>query len=186
MDRERWLPLQSNPLKTAAVIGLSLAILLCQFTCRKKSTGKLAPYPSSRLNPYQGKVKDILPEQVGDYKLVNTQGLGEIEQELVNPADGVGAIYNSSNNHTVQHMLVSFHSAVEANKELDNALKRYQDAHMKLRIEDVKDSSGQINGRRVIVNNQDDEAMNWTNGSLYCTAVSYTGYASEFAKNLPY
>ena len=104
----------------------------------------------------------------------------------MNPSDGVGAIYNSSNNHTVQHLLASFPSAAEANKELDGALKRYQDAHMNVRIEEVKDANGQTMGRRVVVNDAKTEAMNWTNGSLYCTAVAYSGYSSDFVRNLPY
>ena len=175
-------------MKRIHIIPACLVILLLsQITCRNLGVlGKNTKLPNSRLNPYRGAVKDILPEQAGDYTLVSTSGLKEIEQELTNPSDGVGAIYNSSKNHTVQHLLASFASAAEANKELDKALKRYQDAKMNLRIEEVKDTSGQTVGRRIIVNDRDTEAMNWTNGSLYCTAVSYTGYTTEFAKNLPY
>jgi hypothetical protein len=57
---------------------------------------------------------------------------------------------------------------------------------MKFRTEEVKDPQGQIVGRRLVINDGQTEAMNWTDGSLYCTAVSYTGYSSEFVKNLPY
>ena len=142
--------------------------------------------PSSRLNPYKGSVREILPHQVGDYKLVQVSSLNEIEQELVSPSDGVGAIYNSSNNHTVQHLLVSFPSAVEANKELDAALKRYHDADMDVQVVEVKNEGGQAVGRRLTINDGKTEAMNWTNGSLYCTAVSYSGYSSDFVRNLPY
>ena len=162
-------------------IFIILSLILCLYGC--KSAGKLS---SSQLNPYRGAVKDILPKQVGDYSLVQTSSLKEIETDLVNPADGVGAIYNSSNNHTVQHLLASFHSAAEANRELDAALKRYQVAHVNVRVEDLKDQSGQVVGKKLIVNDGKAEALNWTNGSLYCTAVSYTGYSTDFAKNLPY
>ena len=164
-----------------------MILLLGQITCRKSGLfGFHAKLPSSQLNPYRGAVKDILPDQVGDYKLVQVSPLSEIDADLTNPADGAGAIYNSSNNHTVQHLLANFHSVAEANKELDAALKRYNDAHMNVRVEDVKDASGQTVGRRVIVNDPKTEAMNWTNGSLYCTTVAYTGYSSDFARNLPY
>ena len=155
-------------------------VLFCQ-SC--KQAGKI---PRAQLNPYRGAVKDILPQKVGDYLLVQSSPLKEIEQELVGPTDGVGAIYNSSNNHTVQHLLASFPSVAEANKELDGALKRYQDAHMNVRVEEVKDKDGQTVGKKLIVNDSKTEALNWTNGSLYCTVVSYTGYSSDFAKNLPY
>jgi len=57
---------------------------------------------------------------------------------------------------------------------------------MNVRVEEVKDTSGQTVGRRIIVNDPTTEAMNWTNGSLYCTTVAYTGYSSDFVRNLPY
>lgn len=161
------------------LIALTL-VILC-LSC--KQAGKL---PSAQLNPYRGAVKDILPQRVGDFALVQASPLKEIEQELVGPTDGVGAIYNSSNNHTVQHLLTSFRTAAEANKELDDALKRYQDAHMNVQVQEVKDSNGQTVGKKLVVNDGKTEALNWTNGSLYCTAVSYTGYSSDFVKNLPY
>jgi len=162
-------------------IPIILTLVLCLQGC--KTVGKLS---SSELNPYRGAVKDILPQSAGDYSLVHTSSLQEIEHDLVNPTDGVGAIYNSSNNHTVQHLLANFRSAAEANRELDAALKRYQDSHVNVRVEDVKDSIGQTVGKKLTVNDGKTEALNWTNGSLYCTAVSYTGYSTEFAKNLPY
>jgi len=162
---------------------LLVALTLVLFCLSCKQAGKL---PSAQLNPYRGAVKDILPQRSGDYSLVQSSPLKEIEQDLVGPSDGVGAIYNSSNNHTVQHLLASFPSAAEANKELDAALKRYQDAKMNVRVEEVKDKDGQTVGKKLIVNDGKTEALNWTNGSLYCTAVSYTGYSSEFTKNLPY
>ena len=165
------------------VRSLLIALTLVLFCQNCKQAGKI---PSAQLNPYRGAVKEILPQRVGDYSLVQSSPLNEIEQELVGPSDGVGAIYNTSNNHTVQHLLASFSSAAGANKELDDALKRYQDAHMNVQIEDVKDKDGQKVGRRLIVKDGKTEALNWTNGSLYCTAVSYTGYSLEFAKNLPY
>ncbi len=175
-------------MKRTHIISASLLfLLLCQITCRKSGIFGVNPkLPSSQLNPYRGAVKDILPDQVGDYKLVQVSPLNQIDADLTNPSDGAGAIYNSSNNHTVQHLLASFHSAAEANKELDADLKRYNDAHMNVRVEDVKDTSGQSVGRRIIVNDRTTEAMNWTNGSLYCTAVAYTGYSSDFVRNLPY
>jgi hypothetical protein len=162
---------------------LFLSCFAIQISCTKSRSGRLS---AAELNPYRGPVKDILPHQVGDYALVQASSLKEIEQDLVNPRDGVGAIYNSSHSHTVQHLLVSFNSAAEANKELDAAMKRYQDGHINFRSEEVKDPQGQVVGRKLIINDGKTEAMNWTNGSLYCTAVSYTGYSSEFAKNLPY
>jgi hypothetical protein len=171
--------------KLSTTSELFIALLLLTFLTACHG-GKLKPYPSSQLNPYRGAIKDILPKQVGDYALVQVSPLKEIEAELKNPTDGVGAIYNSSNNHTVQHLLASFASAAEANQELDAALKRYQEAHMKVQVQAVKDTSGQDVGRRLIVNDGKTEAMNWTNGSLYCTVVAYTGYSSEFVKDLPY
>jgi hypothetical protein len=173
--------------RTHIISAFLLSLLLCQITCRQSGAFGVNPkIPSSQLNPYRGPVKDILPQQVGDYKLVKVSALNEIDADLKNPADGAGAIYNSSTNHTVQHLLASFHSAAEANQELDAALKRYNDAHMNVRVEDVKDTSGQTVGRRVIVNDPRTEAMNWTNGSLYCTTVAYSGYSSDFVRNLPY
>jgi hypothetical protein len=148
--------------------------------------GAAARLSAKQVNPYQGAVKDILPQRVGDFMLVQSSSLNEIDEESMNARDGVGAIYNSSNNHTVQHLLVTYNSASEANKELDSAEKRYADAHIKFRTEEVKDLQGQTVGRRLVINDGRTEAMNWTNGSLYCTAVSYTGYSSEFVKNLPY
>jgi hypothetical protein len=118
--------------------------------------------------------------------LVQASSLDQIEEEIANPREGVGAIYNSSKNHTVQHLLVAFNSAAEATNELDSAEKRYAAARMKFRSEEVKDPQGQTVGRRLVVNDGKTEAMNWTDGSLYCTAVSYTGYSSEFVMNLPY
>ena len=167
------------------VVAVSLLNLLLLPACHSGNT-RLAPYPSSKLNPYRGAVKDILPQQVGDYKLVQVSPLSQIDAELTNPTDGAGAIYSSSNNHTVQHLVANFASAAEANKELDAALGRYNDAHMKVRLEDLVDASGKTIGRRIIVNDPSTEAMNWTNGSLYCTTVAYTGYSSDFVRNLPY
>jgi len=163
----------------SVLIVLALLVFCQSCNSREKLAGV-------QFNPYLGAVKDILPQQVGDYRLVQSTPLNEIEQELVNPRDGVGAIYNSSKNHTVQHLLVSYQSAAEANKELDAAEKRYQDAHLNLRREEVKDEKGQSVGRKLVVNDGKTEAMNWTHGSLYCTAVSYTGYSSDFVRNLPY
>ncbi len=165
------------------VRSLLVALTLVLFCQSCKQAGKL---PTAQLNPYRGAVKDILPQKAGDYSLVQASPLNEIEQELVGPTDGVGAIYNSSNNHTVQHLLASFRSAAEANKELDDALKRYQEAHMNVQVQEIKDANGQTVGRKLIVNDGKTEALNWTDGSLYCTVVSYTGYSSDFAKNLPY
>lgn len=175
-DRVQNLSTRSGPL-------LAVLLLLSLPSCQG---GKPKRYPSSQLNPYRGAIKDILPKQAGDYALVQVSPLKEIEAELKNPTDGAGAIYNSSNNHTVQHLLASFASAAEANQELDAALKRYQEAHMNVQVQAVKDASGQDVGRRLIVNDGKTEAMNWTNGSLYCTVVAYTGYSSEFVKDLPY
>jgi hypothetical protein len=169
--------------RSFSLLACLLLLIPLQFACRRGLNNKL---PGSKLNPYEGAVKDLLPQQVGDFMLVETSSLNELEQELRNPRDGVGAIYNSSKNHTVQHLLVAFKTAAEANQELDAALRRYQKAQVNVRVEDVKDAANQTVGRRLIVNDRSTEAFNWTNGSLYCTAVSYTGYSSEFVKDLPY
>src|ERR1043166_854142 len=161
-----------------------LMLLTIGVSCRR--AGEKGRLSANQVSPYQGRVQDILPQQVGDFSLVQSSRLNEIEQDLVNPRDGVGAIYNSSKNHTVQHLLVAFNSVGDANKEMDAAQKRYAEAHMNFRTEDVKDAQGQTVGRRLIIKDGDTEAMNWTDGSLYCTAVSYTGYSSEFVKGLPY
>lgn len=168
--------------RSLVIIACALLLLTIDISCRHSG----ARLSANQVNPYKGAVKDILPKQTGDFMLLQSSPLNEIEQELVGPRDGVGAIYNSSNNHTVQHLLVAYNSAAEANNELNAAEKRYDEAHMKLRSEDVKDPQGQIVGRRLIVIDGKTEAMNWTDGSLYCTAVSYTGYSSDFVKNLPY
>ena len=166
------------------IIACALMLITLNISCRKfGAAGRLS---AIQVNPYQGAAKDILPQQAGDFMLVQSSSLKEIEEDIVNARDGIGAIYNSSNNHTVQHLLVTYNSAAEANKELDSAEKRYADAHVKFRTEDVKDPQGQTVGRRLVINDGKTEAMNWTDGSLYCTAVSYTGYSSEFVKNLPY
>jgi len=167
------------------VLALAAGMLFSQIGCRR-GNAKVAPYPSSKLNPYRGQIKDILPEQVGDYKLVNMQSLAETGAELTNAVDGAGGIYNAQDNHTVQHLLVNFASATDANKELDNDFKRYQKGRQKPTLEEVKDGSGQLTGRKITVRDGDTEALSWTNGSLYCSVVSYTGFSSEFAKNLPY
>lgn len=169
--------------RSLVIIACALLLLTVDISCRHSGAGRLS---ANQVNPYKGAVKDILPRETGDFTLLQSSPLNEIEQELVGPRDGLGAIYNSSNNHTVQHLLVAFNSAADAAKELDAAEKRYLEAHMKLRSEVVKDPQGQTVGRRLIVNDGKTEAMNWTNGSLYCTAVSYTGYSSDFVKNLPY
>lgn len=169
--------------RSLLIIACVLMLITVDISCRKSGAGRLS---ANQVNPYHGALKDILPQQSGDFMLVQSSPLNQIEEELVNPRDGVGAIYSSSKNHTVQHLLVTYNSAAEANKELDSAEKRYADAHIKFRAEDVKDPQGQTVGRRLLVNDGKTEAMNWTDGSLYCTAVSYTGYSSEFVKNLPY
>lgn len=168
--------------RSLVILACALLLLTVDVSCRRPS-GRLS---ANQVNPYNGAVKDILPQQTGDFTLVESSPLSQIDQELVNPRDGVGAIYNSSKNHTVQHLLVAFNSATEANNELNAAEKRYAEAHMRFRSEDVKDPQGKTVGRRLIVNDGKTEAMNWTDGSLYCTAVSYTGYSSDFVKNLPY
>jgi hypothetical protein len=171
---------------TSTILALGLG-LLCQTGCQSGSVkGKLPPIPSSKLNPYRGQIKDILPSQVGEYKLVNTQSLKETGVEMENPVDGAGGIYNTPSNHTVQHLLVNFPSAADANKELDNDLTRYGQGRVKPILEDLKDAAGQKIGRKITVRDGNTEALSWTNGSLYCSVVSYTGYSSEFAGNLPY
>ncbi len=65
-------------------------------------------------------------------------------------------------------------------------MKRYNAGNQKLALEEVKDVNGQVIGRKITVKNGDTEALSWTNGSLYCSVVSYVGYSSEFARNLPY
>lgn len=174
-------------MKQSQVIAtLILSLFLCQTSCQKSGQTHGGRLTSATLNPYRGAVKDLVQKQVGDYKLISTSSFQEMAEEVTNPSDAVGAIYNSSTNQNLQHMLTSFESPAEANKELDEALKRYKDAHVSFRLEDVRDGDGKISGRRIIVNDLNTEAMNWTNGSLYCTAVSYTGNASAFSKNLPY
>lgn len=175
--------------KKLTTVGLAFAagLVIWQAGCNGgRGNAKLPPYPSSKLNPYRGQIKDILPQQVGDYKLVNTQSLQETGVELQNPVDGAGGIYNAPGNHTVQHLLVNFASAQDANRELDNDLKRYQDGRQKPALEDIKDATGQKTGRKITVKDGNTEALSWTNGSLYVSVVSYTGYSSEFARDLPY
>jgi hypothetical protein len=170
--------------RSLVILALALIFVTAGISCRRSGAERLS---AGQVNPYRGAVRDILPQQSGDFMLVQASSLEQIEEDdIVNHRDGVGAIYNSSNNHTVQHLLVAFNSAGDAAKELDSAEKRYAEAHMKYRSEEVKDQQGQTVGRRLVVNDGKTEAMNWTDGSLYCTAVSYTGYSSEFAKNLPY
>lgn len=172
-------------LRIALVTTLAVGALFPQLGCKSRNT-RTTPYPSSQLNPYRGQIKDLMLDQVGDYKLVTRQSLAETGVDLKNAVDGAGGIYNGPNNRTVQHLLVNFASAADANKELDNDFKRYQDGHMKPLLEDLKDSSGQKTGRKITVRNGNDEALSWTNGSLYSSVVSYTGYSTEFAKSLPY
>ena len=166
------------------ILACALMLITVSISCRKfGAAGRLS---ANQVNPYRGAVKDILPQQVGDFMLVKSSSLNEIEEESMNARDGLGAIYNSSNNHSVQHLLVAFNSAAEAKQELDAAEKRSIEGHLKYRMEDVKDPQGQTVGRRMIIKDGNTEAMNWTNGSLYCTTVSYAGYSSDFVKNLPY
>lgn len=172
--------------QSQVITALTLCLLLAQTTCVRLEKIQTARISSAGLNPYRGAVKDLLQKQVGEYKLVNTSGLEEMAQEVNNPFDVVGAIYNSPGNQAIQHMVSSFRSAAEANRELDEALKRYKDSHVTVGIEDVQDENGQVSGRRIVVNDLNAEALNWTNGSLYCTAVAYTGHATAFAKRLPY
>ena len=172
-------------LRIALVTAFAIGLLFPQLGCKSRNT-RVGPYPSSQRNPYRGQIKDLMLDQVGEYRLVTRQSLAETGVELKNTVDGAGGIYNAPNNHTVQHLLVNFASAADANKELDNDLKRYQDGHMKPLLEELKDPGGQVTGRKITVHNGNDEALSWTNGSLYCSVVSYTGYATEFAKNLPY
>src|ERR1051325_18516 len=166
---------------TTITVPIAAGFFLGQPACQSRvANAKIPPYPSSKLNPYRGQIKDILPPQVGEYKLVNVQGLKETGVEMANPVDGAGGIYNTPSNHTVQHLLVNFPSAEDANKELDNDLARYQKGRVKPILEDLKDAAGQKSGRKITVRDGDTEALSWTNGSLYCSVVSYTGYSSEF------
>jgi hypothetical protein len=167
------------------VILVSVVMPWFQMAC-KSGDSKVAPYPISKLNPYRGAIKDLLPTEVGEYRLVDRQSLAETGVELSNPVDGAGGIYNTPGHRTVQHLLVNFASAIDANKELDHDLKRYKSGNQQLALEEVKDVNGQVIGRRITVKNGDTEALSWTNGSLYCSVVSYVGYSSEFARNLPY
>ena len=173
---------------TTITLAIAAGFFLGQTACQSRvANAKIPPYPSSKLNPYRGQIKDILPPQVGEYKLVNVQGLKETGVEMDNPVDGAGGIYNTPSNHTVQHLLVNFPSSEGANKELDNDLQRYRKGGRQQPIlEDLKDAAGQKIGRKITVHDGNTEALSWTNGSLYCSVVSYTGYSSEFARNLPY
>ncbi len=101
------------------VILVSVVMPWLQTACRR-GNAKVAPYPISKLNPYRGAIKDLLPTEVGEYRLIDRQSLAETGVELSNPVDGAGGIYNTPVNHTVQHLLVNFASATDANKELDN------------------------------------------------------------------
>jgi hypothetical protein len=165
---------------------LILSLFLCQTSCQRSGQHPGRRLPSAALNPYRGAVKELVQKQVGDYRLISISNFQEMAEEVKKASDAVGAIYNSSTNQPLQHMVTSFASPAEANKELDEALKRYKDAHVSFRLEDVRDGDGKISGRKIIVNDLNTEAMNWTNGSLYCTAVSYTGNSSAFSKDLPY
>jgi hypothetical protein len=172
--------------KSHIITALTFCLLLGQISCARSGGAHAGKLSITALTPYRGAVKDLLKNEVGDYSLVRTVDFAEIAEEVNNPTDAVGAIYNSPSQHRVQHMITSFPSAKEADRELDKALNRYEDAHVTLRIEQLRDHDGQVTGRRIVVNDLNTEAMNWTNGSLYCTAVSYTGLASTFAKDLPY
>jgi len=168
-------------------LALASGIILFLTGCQSATVNaKLPAIPSSQLNPYRGQIKDLMPSQVGEYKLDNRQSLAETGVEMTNTVDGAGGIYNTPSNHTVQHLLVNFASAADANKELDNDLKRYQQGRQNPILEDVKDAAGQKSGRKITVKDGKTEALSWTNGSLFCSVVSYTGYSSEFAGNLPY
>jgi hypothetical protein len=165
---------------------LTFFLLVGQLSCLATGERQAARPSVATLNPYRGTVKNLLQTKVGDYELLRTARFDEIAEEVNNPTDIVGAIYSAPNQQNVQHMLAIFPSMRDANNELDKALDRYRDAHVSMRIEQLRDPYGNPSGRRIIVNDLNTEAMNWTNGSLYCTVVSYTGRATAFAKDLPY
>ncbi|HEX3085356.1 MAG TPA: hypothetical protein VHP99_12570, partial [Pyrinomonadaceae bacterium] len=77
--------------RSLVIIACALMLITVDISCRK--SGGLS---AKQLNPYQGAVRDILPQQAGDFMLVQSSSLKEIEEDdVVNARDGVGAIYNS-------------------------------------------------------------------------------------------
>ena len=76
--------------------------------------------------------------------------LSQIDAELTNQRMGLELSIALPTIHTIQHLVANFASAVEANKELDAALGRYNDAHMKVRFEDLVDASGKKIARRIL------------------------------------
>src|ERR1051326_7117067 len=120
---------------------LLLCLALSQATCNKaKTTNQVnnknvnpqatpnKPNVEAAPTPYQGAVKDLVKQQVGDYKLMETVSLKETEQEVPNAKDGLGATYQSTNGRTVQHLIINFPTTAEADEELHKAEQRYQKA----------------------------------------------------------
>lgn len=80
--------------------------------------------PSSKMNPYKGDLKALVPENVGEYKRVDVDELGDRDKKNLGKInEGIGIAYNGSSDVEIK-MLVGNYSSP---KDAEEGLKSFTD-----------------------------------------------------------
>lgn len=97
----------------AVIVGVVAIVLLIAFSG-----------PSSKMSPYKGDMKALVPETVGDFKRVDVDPLGERDKkDLGKVTDGIGVAYKGTSDDEIRMLVCNYSSA----KEAEEGLKSFTD-----------------------------------------------------------
>lgn len=80
--------------------------------------------PSSKMNPYKGDLKALVPENVGEYKRVDVDPLGDRDKESLGKiTEGLGVAYESFSDVDIKMLIGNYASS----KDAEEGLKSFTD-----------------------------------------------------------
>jgi hypothetical protein len=139
--------------------------------------------------PEQGSIDDLIPSQVGDFKLQTNQPL---KAKPKSSTESKQLTYSSSDDIQVNHVVGFVTPAYVNNEEfidsfLEGAGKGVDFGGEPERSEfQVEDEEGNQVGRGVLLEGTQNDSMFWTNGRLTAAVKAPSGYAQDFYDELPY
>lgn len=80
--------------------------------------------PSSKMNPYKGELKTLVPEVVGEYKRVDVDPMGEKDKkDLGKVNEGIGVAYKGTSDSEIRMLVCNYSNA----KDAEEGLKAFTD-----------------------------------------------------------
>lgn len=168
--------------------------------------------PSSKMNPYKGDLKALVPENVGEYKRVDVDPLGDRDKESLGKiTEGFGVAYESYSDVDIKMLIGNYASSKDAeeglksftDKAVTNGWLRGVQAKKKIGWRTVgiryqmykdlptsKNNESALPDGAVLTQAQDSTAKKtkpgqfvcWTNGSVIYLVLSDNGKAVDFEK----